>query len=191
MVRITSINVDEPSESYTKVLHYFFSFPEKPTSLNDLARNIKSSKTAVKEAVIKSVHEGFLAREVVGNAWRISANSKSSLLITRKIPYNLELIYQTGIVTKVYNKIPEARAIILFGSYRWGTDNEKSDIDIAVEVLGDQPMRIGPLLVFDRLGFRKKVTVNLHLFSRSRIDLNVFTNIANGIVLDGLLEVHP
>ena len=93
-------------------------------------------------------------------------------------------------VTKTFS-FCAPRAIILFGSYRWGTDNEKSDIDIAVEVLGDQPMRIGPLLVFDRLGFRKKVTVNLHLFSRSRIDLNVFTNIANGIVLDGLLEVHP
>src|SRR3989344_2518058 len=155
MVKKIPVNVPEPSESYTKVLHYFFSFPEKPLSLNDLARNVKSSKTAVKEAVARSIREGFLTKEVVGNAWRISANPKSSLLITRKIPYNLELIYQTGIVTKVYEKIPEARAIILFGSYRWGTDNEKSDIDLAVEVLGDRNIRIESLGFIEQLGFRR------------------------------------
>ena len=43
----------------------------------------------------------------------------------------------------------------------------------------------------EKLGFRKNVKVNIHIFSRNKIDLNLFTNIANGIVLDGLLEVHP
>lgn len=72
-----------------------------------------------------------------------------------------------------------------------GTDNEKSDIDIAVEVLDNKSMKIEKLEVIAQLGFRKKVTVNCHIFTRNKIDLNLFTNIANGIVLDGLLEVHP
>jgi len=82
-------------------------------------------------------------------------------------------------------------AIIIFGSYRWGTDNEKSDIDIAVEVLDNQDMRIENLGVIEQVGFRTNVVVNLHIFSRNRVDLNLFTNIANGILLDGILEVHP
>lgn len=191
MAKTISVDVPEPPESYKKVLHYFFSFPEQSISLNDLARKVKSSKTTVKLAVTTLIHEKFLQKEVVGNTWRISANSKSQLLVTRKVPYNLELVYQSGIIRKVYDAIPEARAIILFGSYRWGTDNEKSDIDLGVEVLGNRSLRIESSFIFDQLGFRKKVTVNLHIFSRKTIDLNVFTNIANGIVLDGLLEVHP
>jgi len=183
--------LQEIPESYRKVLQYFFSFPEQPMSLNDLSRSIKSSKTATKIAVLHLINEGFLKKEVVGNAWRISAEPKDSFIVTKKIPYNLELIYESEIIARVYNKIPEARAIILFGSYRWGTDNEKSDIDIGVEVLGNQSVRIEKLITFDNLGFRKNVRVNLHIFSRTKIDLNLFTNIANGIVLDGLLEVHP
>ena len=189
----TTINafLQKTSQSYRDVLHYFFSFPEQATSLNDLTRNVKRSKTSTKGAVIHLIKEGFLKKELIGNAWRISADTKNDFMITRKIPSNLGLLYEAGIVGKVYKKIPEARAIILFGSYRWGTDNEKSDIDIAVEVLGNQPLAIEKLCVFDTLGVIKNVIVNLHSFSRNKIDLNVFTNIANGIVLDGLLEVHP
>jgi len=33
--------------------------------------------------------------------------------------------------------------------------------------------------------------VHLHIFSRNKVDLNLFANISNGIILDGFLEVHP
>lgn len=179
------------SESERRVLAYFFSFPGQPISLNDLSVFIGASKTSTKEAVKQLIKRGFLKKEEVGNAWRISANPKSPSIITKKIPYNLHLIYESGIVEAVYNKMPNAQAIILFGSYRWGTDNEKSDIDIAVEVLGNKDIKIGLLGTISRFGFRKNVKVNLHVFSRNKVDLNLFTNIANGILLDGLLEVHP
>jgi len=190
-MRIQNPRLRGSPESYKKVLYYFFSFPEHPISLNDLSRNIKSSKTAIKMAVMRLINEGFLKKEVVGNAWRLSADPKHLFMITKKISYNLGLVYESGIIAKVYNKIPEAHAIILFGSYRWGTDNEKSDIDIAVEVLGNKTLNIETLMTLDSLGLRKNVKVNIHIFSRTKIDLNLFTNIANGIVLDGLLEVHP
>ena len=137
------------------------------------------------------IRQGFLKKEEVGNAWRLSANPKDQFIITKKIPYNLQLIYEAGIIGEVYNKMPDARAIILFGSYRWGTDNEKSDIDIAVEILDHETMRIEPLGLIEQFAFRKNIKINLHIFSRNKIDLNLFTNIANGILLDGLLEVHP
>ncbi len=181
----------EEPESYRKVLYYFFSFPEQPISLNDLARNVKISKTSAKSAVGHLINEGFLKNEVIGNAWRILPSLKHDFLIKRKIPYNLEQVYKSGIIELAYKKIPGARAIILFGSYRWGTDNEKSDIDIAVEAIGEKEMRIQPLTVIQNIGFRVNIKVNVHIFSRTAIDLNLFTNIANGIVLDGLLEVHP
>ena len=192
MTALKIVPIEERSESYRKVLRYFFSYPQLAISLNDLSRKIKVGKTSTKAAVTHLINEKFLEKEVIGNAWRIYiANQKDQFMITRKIPYNLELIYESGIIAKVYHKIPQARAILLFGSYRWGTDNENSDIDLAVEILGKHDLRIETLEILENLGFRKKVKVNLHIFSRSKIDLNLFTNIANGIVLDGLLEVHP
>lgn len=181
----------EISESYRKVLYYFFSFPEQALGLSDLSEHIGSSKTSTKLAVNLLIKQEFLNKEEVGNAWRLSTIPRNPFFITKKIPYNLQLIYESDIISRVYNKIPNARTIILFGSYRWGTDNEKSDIDIAVEVLGNENMRIETLGLIDQLSFRRNVKVNLHIFSRKKIDLNLFTNISNGILLDGLLEVHP
>ena len=190
MAIILNLKLQELSESYRKVMYYFFSFPEQHTSLNDLSKSINSSKTATKTAVMRLIKEGFLKKEIIGNAWGISADTKSMFIVTKKIPYNLWMIYESGIIAKIYNRIPNARSIILFGSYRWGTDNEKSDIDISVEILGDQTMHIETLAIFNNFGFRRNIKVNMHIFSRNKIDLNLFTNIANGIVLDGLLEVH-
>ena len=81
---------------------------------------------------------------------------------------------------------------MLFGSYRKGDDTDKSDIDMAVEVLGEDPIRIIERFAqIPQLGFRQHVPVNVHVFNRANIDLNLFANIANGIVLDGFLEVRP
>jgi len=189
--KLKNVNLLELSETYRRVLYSFFSFPEQAIGLNDLSEQIGASKTGTKAAVAHLLREGFLNKEEVGNAWRLSAKPKNPFTLTRKIPYNLQVIYESGLISTIYNKIPSARAIILFGSYRWGTDNEKSDIDIAVEVLENRNMRIENLGIIERFGFRTKVAVNLHIFSRNRVDLNLFTNIANGILLDGLLEVHP
>lgn len=184
-------NIKAETEIIRKVLSYCFSFPEQSIGLNNLSKNIGSSKTSTKIAVLKLIKEGFLKKEEIGKAWWISINQKHSFITTKKIPYNLGLIYESGIVNEVYKKISNARAIILFGSYRWGTDNEKSDIDIAIEVLGNSGLKIETLSVIKEIGFRKNIKVNLHIFSRSKIDINLFNNIANGIVLDGLLEVKP
>ncbi|MDP3639675.1 MAG: nucleotidyltransferase domain-containing protein [Nanoarchaeota archaeon] len=189
--KIKNVNLLELSETYRRVLYSFFSFPEQTIGLNDLSEQIGASKTSTRAAVTHLIQEGFLNKEEVGNAWRLSAKPKNPFTITRKIPYNLQVIYESSLLSTIYNKIPSARAIILFGSYRWGTDNEKSDIDIAVEVLDNRNMRIENLGIIERFGFRTNVAVNLHIFSRNRVDLNLFTNIANGILLDGLLEVHP
>ncbi|MCK5043104.1 MAG: nucleotidyltransferase domain-containing protein [Candidatus Aenigmarchaeota archaeon] len=101
------------------------------------------------------------------------------------------MVYDSGVLQEIYTQIPSPRVIVLFGSYRKGDDTEKSDIDIAVEVIGDEDVQIKELGKISKLGYRKNVTVNIHIFSRNKIDLNLFSNIANGIVLDGFLEVHP
>ena len=181
----------ELSETYRRVLYYFFDYPNTAIGLNDLAESVRASKTSAREAVLLLEKHGYVKKEVIGNAWRLTANAPNEFYFTiHKIPYNLQLVYESAILGTIYEKVPGFNAIILFGSYRWGTNNETSDVDIAVEVSGGKELHITTLGTM-AIGNRRNVKINLHIFSRNRIDINLFTNIANGIVLDGLLEVKP
>ena len=92
-------------------------------------------------------------------------------------------------IKETKKKIPIEK-IILFGSYAKGTSKKYSDVDIAVEVLENESIRTMTLTV-QNLGYRKQVPIQIHIFSRNKVDLNLFANIANGIVLSGFLEVRP
>ena len=188
---LKNVAVDQLERTLDKCLVWFYAFPRTKIGLTDLAKSINSSKTATKQVVESLVKIQFLHRNVVGRAWLLSANQQHQYFTTKKIPYNLSIIYESGILAAIYKVIPSPRAVILFGSYRWGTDVEESDIDIAVEVIDNDDLRIMRLGDIGQLGYRTDVPVNLHVFSRNKIDLNLFTNISNGIVLDGLLEVRP
>lgn len=181
----------EEAEAQVRVLYWFFDFPLKEVSLSDLSKNTGISKSTANKIVHRLVDIGFLKKEVLSRIWRIRCNLTHPYNLSIKMPYHLELIYQSGILEAIYKQIPNPRAIILFGSYRKGDDTEQSDIDIAIEVLGNERLKIIELGIIDKIGYRKNVKVNLHIFSRNKIDLNLFANIANGIVLAGFLEARP
>ena len=181
----------ELNEAYRKCLYWFFAYPTREMSLNDLASNLEVSKTTAKTVTLRLVEEGFLKKEELGRLWRISCNLEHPHNRTLKITSNLERIYLSGIIQEVNKLVPNSRSVILFGSYRKGDDNEHSDIDIAVEVLDNEELQIVQAGIISEMGYRKNIPVNLYVFSRNKIDLNLFANISNGILLQGFLEVHP
>ena len=181
----------EENEAYQKALRWFFDYPEKEISLSDLCTNIRVSKSAGNKAVTRLEQKGFIIKKIFGRVWALRANNTHHYFRSGKVPINLDGILRSGIVESVLDRIPQARAIILFGSYRTGEDVSTSDIDIAVEIIGNQDPKTLELGTIDAFGNRKHVKVNLLTFSRNRIDLNLFNNIANGIVIYGFLEVRP
>lgn len=176
------------NEAYLKVIRWFFSFPDRKIGLNDLIKEVNISKATANRIIKKLEEEGFLTKEVIGKAWRVSCNQKHEYNRTKKICYNLEMIYESRIIKDV-NKKYQPKSIILFGSYRKGDDNENSDIDIAAELVSNIELKIEEFGIIERFGYRKNVKVNIHKFSRKKINNNLFSNIANGIVLEGFLEV--
>jgi len=190
MKRLKKVHPLELNQAKEKVLLWFFSFPTHEMSLNDLCLQLQIAKTTAKRTVQELIEEGFLNVKVLGKLWRITPNPSHLYTYTLKIPYNLRLIYESGIIGKIHKQVPEARTIVLFGSYRKGDDAEASDIDIAVEVLDNKEIEIYEIGKMT-IGYRKNVPVNVHVFSRNKIDLNLFVNIANGIILEGFLEVRP
>lgn len=183
----------ELNEAYRKCLFWFFSYPNKEMSLNNLVTNLKISKTTARKIVFSLVEDDFLVKEELGKVWRIFVNKDHFYNKTIKICYHLENIYLNlpWIMQEIYKNYPNPLAIVLFGSYRKGDDNENSDVDIAIEIIGNENSSLQELGVISQLGYRKNVKVNLYKFSRNKIDLNLFNSIANGIVLEGFLEVRP
>lgn len=176
--------------AYDKTLAWFYAYPDTDFTLNELMRDVGMAKTTAKTIVLGLEKIGFLTRQLLGKVWRLRANPQHEFFVTKKIPFNLQMVYESGILAWIATQFPGARAVVLFGSYRKGDDTEASDVDIAVELLDNKDLAITPVIV-KRLGYRNDVTMNVHSFSRNKIDLNVFASIANGIVLQGFLEVRP
>ena len=181
----------EFNDAYQKTLFWFFSFPDMEFSLSDLADELEISKKTANRVVSKLEQENFLKKEVIGKVWRLRATKEHIFAYSKKIPYTLMQLYEIGIVQMIRETIPNAKAIILFGSYRKGDDIESSDIDIAVEVTEPTETKSQQLgVVKEFFSHRKNISINLTIFSRNEVDPNLFANIANGIVLDGFLEVN-
>ena len=172
-----------------KVLSVLFGYPEKEFSLSDLAKEAGVAKAHIGKVLDELYSFGLISITKLSKIWRIKANQQSGEFIKSKIAYNLNFIYQSGIVEFLNEHFNNPKAIILFGSFRKGDDISTSDIDIAIEtdeIKEYKTVTIKELIEFEKLINRK---IQIHLFNRKKIDLNVFNNIANGIVLSGFLEV--
>ncbi len=187
--QLPKVKYTEFERTYERILEWFFSYPQEETSLSDLCTHADVSRTTGRTIVLHLQKKGFLEVRPLGKTWKIRANSEHEYFITKKIPSNLHYIYESGIIDWVKKNIPQGRNIILFGSYRRGEDTQDSDIDIAVETVEDQTLKIH-ILLLPELRYRKTIEVNIHIFSKKRVNINLFNSIANGIVLDGFLEVH-
>jgi predicted nucleotidyltransferase len=172
-----------------KILEILIQFPEKEFSLSDLAKESKVSKAHMGGMLEELLKIEFIKIEKLNKIWRIKANQNNLDFMRSKINYNLNLIYQSGIIEFLNEYFKNPKAIILFGSFRKGEDISSSDIDIAIET---DTARIHEVIELDEMTEFEKVMkrkIQIHLFNRKNMDINVFNNIANGIVLSGFLEV--
>ncbi len=172
-----------------KIAETFFKYPEKEFSLSDLAKEAGVAKANIGRILEELQNNGSITIEKLSKIWRIKANKTNWFFIRSKIIYNLNFVYTSGLVEFLIDYFKNPKAIILFGSFRRGEDESGSDIDIAIETSEiKEPQIIGlrELSEFERVIGKK---IQLHLFNEKNTDINVFNNIANGIVLWGFLEV--
>jgi predicted nucleotidyltransferase len=172
-----------------KVTALFFKFPEKEFSLSDIAKETGVAKSNL-GAIIDNLNQSeFLTIEKLSKIWRIKANKESWHFLRNKIVYNLNFVYQSGLIEFLYEYYGHPKSITLFGSFRKGEDVSSSDIDISIEQNEFKEYRtvgLRELVEFEKQIGRK---IQIHEFNRDLIDVNLFNNIANGIVLMGFLEV--
>jgi predicted nucleotidyltransferase len=189
--RLESLRSKNLTEASLRILWWFFTHPDKEFSFNDICEQTKTAKTTARTVIDDFEKRNLISKTMIGRLSRLRANTTSPAFKYAKIAYNFETICGTNLIDFILKNYPQARVIVLFGSYRKGDDTSESDVDIAVEIPGTPELRVETLGTIDKLGFRENVKVNTHIFSREKIDTNVFANIANGIVLYGFLEARP
>ncbi len=174
-----------------RVVEVLCRFPDKEFSLSDMAAEARVAKANIGN-ILEELHRiGFIRIEKLSKIWRIKSNQDGPSFIKYKITYNLNLIYQSGLVEYLNEYYKNPKAIILFGSFRKGEDVSGSDIDIAVETDEIDEYTITGLRELADIEKELDRKIQIHLFNRKNVDINVFNNIVNGIVLNGFLEAHP
>lgn len=171
-----------------RIMEVIFKYPDKEFSLSELAKQAGVRKSNIGTILKELYGSGFIEITELANLWRIKANQKSWVYIRSKIVYNLNFVYQSGLVEFLIEYFKNPKSIILFGAFRKGEDISSSDIDIAVESENKKYEIVGlrELVNFENAIDRK---IQIHLFNQKNIDKHVFSNIINGIVLWGFLEL--
>lgn len=165
-----------------RILAFFFRFPTQKVHARGLARLLRISAPTVSTAVAALVREGFLLRKKTKVMDEISANLDSEKFRTIKRVYNLESLYESGLIDCLKQFNPEF--VVLFGSYSRGEDIEKSDIDLAISLQAD--MREIELDIYEKKLERK---IAIHQIDLSKISKEFRNSLANGIVLQGYLTI--
>ena len=172
-----------------KVMQVLFKYPEKEFSLTDLAKEAEVAKANIGKILETLYRSEIITIEKLSKIWRIRANQTNWQYLRNKIINNLSNVYNGKLIDILIEHFHNPKAIILFGSYRKGDDISSSDIDIAIE--SDEAKGYEIIELKELSGIEKNLgkKIQLHVFSRAEADINVFNNIANGIVLWGFLEV--
>ena len=172
-----------------KIMEVLFKYPEKEFGLSELAREAGVAKANIGNILEEFQKADLISIEKLSKIWRIKANQTNWIYVKSKIIYNLNFAYQSGLVEFLIDYFNNPKVIILFGSFRKGEDMSNSDIDIAVESDETKDYEIIGLRKLSE--FEKSIgrKIQIHLFNKENIDINLFNNIANGIILWGFLEV--
>jgi predicted nucleotidyltransferase len=181
----------EEARATDRVLFYIFSDPYTEFTLSEIVKMAKVPKTTAFRVLNKLVDAQIV--KVIDRRFvqRLRGNYESFIFIREKIIHNLSIIYRSNIVEWLDEKFNHPKVIVLFGSYRKGEDGPGSDIDIAIEA--DTPTEF-KILQFPELKKLEEILdrkINIHIFNKKNVGLDIFKNVANGIVLYGFLDVNP
>ena len=162
-----------------RVLEVFFENPSKKLHLRELSRISKLSMPTIVSATDSLAREKLIIKTKGKVVTEVVANRENVIFMRHKLLYNLEKIYNSGIMEHISNAYNYPKNIILFGSYSRGEDIESSDIDIAITTNKRLALNLEK---YEKILKRK---INIHETDLGKVSNEFKANLANGIVLEG------
>lgn len=164
-----------------RIKNFIFEKPENWAHIRQIARELKISPETARKLVAKLKKDGLVEGRKEGNMAQFRANMESEKYKREKMLHNLKQAYDSGIVDFLH-EFYRPQAIVLFGSYARGEDMSSSDIDIGVITSSKKRPDLG---IFEKKLHRR---IELSLFTRKEVSEEFFTNIINGITLNGMIK---
>lgn len=165
-----------------KILNFLFRNPTKVYRGRVLARELGVSATAISNS-IKGLLEKDLVKVEKDVYLSIGLNRDNRDVFFMKRVANLRELNDSGLISLLSERFLGS-TIVLFGSYSYGEDIEKSDIDIAL--IGSSKKDVELRKYEDQL----ERPIQLHFFKDFKeINKNLRENIVNGIVLKGAIKL--
>ena len=169
------------------IVDIFLKHPEKSFHIRELSRMFGKSPTTISNKLKKLEGEGLLYSE---NKYGHLIFSLKENVMTRRLirNYNINIIERSGLIEYLEDYYGIIDAMILFGSFHKGENNEYSDIDLLII----SPISKEP----DLKRFEERIGHKIQLFVHSKKDLSkirdknkeLFTNWINGNVIYGYFE---
>lgn len=168
-----------------EILRLLFTNAGVKLNHRQIAKRLDVSQTAVKKALPELETKSMITsvQDSETKRWSVELNRDNHTITQLKRAENLKMIYETGLVDFLEQKLPGA-TIILFGSYSRGEDTINSDIDIAV--IGRKEKNID-LETYEQM-LQRDIIINYY-DDFSSIHTTLKENLFNGIVLRGAVEL--
>lgn len=166
-----------------RIMGLFFDIPEGVFHIREIARRTGLNPNTVLEEVKRLAGKGLITKSKTRLAVQVKANRENRLFFVYKRLNNVLKLYESGLISRLYMEYNAPEAIILFGSYGKGEDTSKSDMDIAIITKRSLKIDLGR---YEKI-LKRKIQVFEMLTEKT--DKNMFTSLANGIVLEGYLSL--
>ncbi|MBR9690225.1 hypothetical protein GOV08_00920 [Candidatus Woesearchaeota archaeon] len=165
-----------------KVLSFFFEKPTTRFHIRELAKLAKIHPNTIIKITDSLEQKEYITKKRYKNLVEAQANTESNKFVRAKKFFNIFKIYDSGVVDQLISYY-KPKAIILYGSYSRGEDFEKSDIDLVV--ITKEKKQI------NKTHYEKKLDKEIHLtlIDYTKISKEFYTNLINGHVLHGYLEL--
>lgn len=112
------------------ILEHFIKNPYERYYLREASRMLDISPMTVKRTLDLLVQERLLVREKFKNQILYKANIDSAAFKHLKAAYNLAWLEEKNLIELLKEKLPGLSALVLYGSFAKGENDEKSDIDL-------------------------------------------------------------
>ena len=168
-----------------EILSFLFEKAGKSFNARSLAKNLHFSPPAIAKAIPTLEKENLITIKKDKESGRLSIEmNRDNRRATRlKRADNLKSLYESGLVEFLEDKF-SGSTIILFGSYSKGEDTITSDLDIAIIGAKEKTLVLEKFEKF----LDREIRVQFYS-SLKEIHKNLRSNILNGIVLKGGVEI--
>ena len=171
------------------ILEFFIKEPEKEFHIRQISKLLKKSPTTISKYLKECENKGILKSEKKLNHLLFKANSGNENFRQLKLNYNLNILYNSGLINYLIKEFNYPEAIVLFGSFAKAEDILKSDIDLLIISQTKKEINLEK--------FEKKLGHKIQIFIHSNKEISqmkeknreLLNNWVNGINVYGFWEV--